>query len=325
MKVFAPDYYTSFQCLQGKCKHTCCAGWEIDIDNESLQRYRQLTGLFARRVKDNIIFSEDGSASFRLSADERCPFLNGEGLCEMILTLGEDALCQICTDHPRFRNEFSDRIEIGLGLCCEAAGDLILNWKTSVCLQELSDDERKEEVPEDEEAFFKLRKMLFKLIQDRGRTIKTRLLDLLQLVQVNVRELSGIQWVSFLLDLERLDDAWTQRLYDLKQSCRQKEDHLCSDTWEIAFEQLLVYLLYRHLSASVFDGDWQTYVVYCVFVMVLVRQLCVSQLEKMGSVSLKDLVEIARLYSSEIEYSDQNMDAILDRIRTICINGSNAR
>ena len=28
-----------------------------------------------------------------------------------------------------------------------------------------------------------------------------------------------------------------------------------------------------------------------------------------------DLVEIARLYSSEIEYSDENLDAILNRLR----------
>ena len=33
-----------------------------------------------------------------------------------------------------------------------------------------------------------------------------------------------------------------------------------------------------------------------------------------GCATLGDLVEIARLYSSEIEYSDENTCAILDRI-----------
>ena len=27
-----PDYYPEFRCSASACKHNCCIGWEIDID-----------------------------------------------------------------------------------------------------------------------------------------------------------------------------------------------------------------------------------------------------------------------------------------------------
>lgn len=65
-------------------------------------------------------------AHFRLDAEERCPLLNDCNLCEVLLHLGEDKMAQICTDHPRYYEWFSDGREDGLGLCCEAAAELIL-------------------------------------------------------------------------------------------------------------------------------------------------------------------------------------------------------
>ena len=35
MKIFAPDYYRDFKCSAGNCKHSCCIGWEIDIDEDT--------------------------------------------------------------------------------------------------------------------------------------------------------------------------------------------------------------------------------------------------------------------------------------------------
>ena len=34
MKTVAPDYYRDFHCKAGNCKHTCCAGWEIVLDED---------------------------------------------------------------------------------------------------------------------------------------------------------------------------------------------------------------------------------------------------------------------------------------------------
>ena len=124
--IYAPDYYPHFRCIADACRHSCCVGWEIDIDPDTRAAYAAVGGDIGAKLADEIDDSTD-PAHFRLTADERCPFLRNDGLCELILTLGEDSLCQICADHPRFRNFFSGRTELGLGLCCEAAGALILS------------------------------------------------------------------------------------------------------------------------------------------------------------------------------------------------------
>ena len=135
MKLIAPDYFPSFSCIAGACRHTCCAGWEIDIDEDTREYYRTVPGEIGKKLAENIDDSGE-IPCFRMAEGMRCPFLNRDNLCELVLTLGEESLGQICSDHPRFRNFFSDRTEIGLGLTCEAAGRLILFWPDPVTLTE---------------------------------------------------------------------------------------------------------------------------------------------------------------------------------------------
>ena len=35
-----PRYYSDFKCIADKCRHSCCVGWEIDVDERTLVRYR---------------------------------------------------------------------------------------------------------------------------------------------------------------------------------------------------------------------------------------------------------------------------------------------
>ena len=36
-----PDYYKEFKCIADRCEATCCAGWQIVVDEESLARYKK--------------------------------------------------------------------------------------------------------------------------------------------------------------------------------------------------------------------------------------------------------------------------------------------
>ena len=127
MLTVTPNYYNKFKCIANKCKHSCCIGWEIDIDDATLEKYNGLKSGFADILKSNIVYDE--TPHFKLDKHERCPFLNKQGLCDIIINEGEDMLCQICADHPRFRNYYDNVTEIGLGLACEAAAELILTSK----------------------------------------------------------------------------------------------------------------------------------------------------------------------------------------------------
>ena len=122
--LYAPRYYVAFQCKADRCSHSCCVGWEIDIDEEALALYRSLPGAIGKEIREAI--DETDAPHFRLGADERCPLLDGRGLCRIISTVGEGYLCDICREHPRFYNTVGGRLEGGLGASCEEAARLIL-------------------------------------------------------------------------------------------------------------------------------------------------------------------------------------------------------
>lgn len=117
----------------------------MEIDEESLERFSAYPDIMAK-----VETTED--THFRLLEEETCPFLLENGYCDMIVKYGEEMLCQTCTDHPRFRSFWSDRIEMGLGLVCEEAARIILSSPTPMKLVELEETpEEEEEMLEDEE------------------------------------------------------------------------------------------------------------------------------------------------------------------------------
>jgi len=305
MKLIAPERYRDFHCIAGACRHSCCIGWEIDIDADSLKRFQLIPGALGKRLKENIQISPEG-ACFRLQgAEERCPFLNSEGLCDLILELGEDALCQICADHPRFRSFFSGHTEIGLGLCCEAAGTLLLGDEAPMRLAVLEDNGAEEIIDPEEQPLLALRDELFGLIQDRSLPVEQRLSRLLP-----AESICWADWSAFLLTLERLDVRWA-RLLEALPSEPQKP---LSRALETPVEQLMCYLLYRHLPGALEDGDIKGRIRFAALMCQLVIRMC----RQNDYAVLAELVELARLYSSEIEYSEENTCAILDRIAQVC-------
>ena len=312
MKRFVPDYYPDFACIQGACRHSCCIGWEIDIDEASLARFRNTGGKIGDRLTRSIVYDGE-SAHFHLTEAERCPFLNDEGLCDMILELGEDSLCQICADHPRFRSFFSDREETGLGLCCEAAARLILQRRQPAEWVLIDDDGTEEALCEDEMELLQLRDELTAIAQNRQLDIDARIAKIMEtccLQDLNLR-FSGRK--DFLLSLERLDEAWTGRLEDL--NCSLRPSPLPDDPgYSIALEQLLVYLLWRHLPGALDDGDLRGRIAFALFIWQLLRDMISAAFEKRGYFEIEDAVELVRLCSSEIEYSDENISAILDKL-----------
>ena len=143
MLFVRPDFYDEFHCLASACRHSCCVGWEIDVDEESLRRYQGTGGEIGRALRENIAL--EPTPHFRLASGERCPFLREDGLCRLILALGEDSLCDICALHPRFFNDYPDREEAGLGLCCEEAARLLTAGEGHLRLVAWSDGEEEPE------------------------------------------------------------------------------------------------------------------------------------------------------------------------------------
>ncbi len=304
MKIYAPDYYKSFKCIADKCNHSCCIGWEIDIDDDTFKFYKSIDTDFGRKIMNNI--NQQGDCScFRLTQNERCPFLNKDNLCEIILNLGEDALCQICRDHPRFRSFYSDRIEIGLGLCCEEASRLILSQSSPFRLDAIETDDKPEVLTEDEIEFFKYRNIAFDILQDREFSVDERVENLKEFFKIEFNDKSIPQWCDFYLSLEILDEKWAELLNKLKTS---HQDTLPDETL-LYGENLICYFIYRHFSNALYDGNFKGWLSFAILGYEMLKALC-----QMKYNSFEDLVEYARLYSSEIEYSQENIDALINEL-----------
>ncbi|MGN0416872.1 flagellin lysine-N-methylase [Anaerostipes faecalis] len=327
MKYRVPDYYKDFSCIGSKCKNNCCIGWEIDIDDKTLKDYYQVEGEFGKRLHDNIIHED--SAYFKMDKKGRCAFLNKNNLCDIFTKLGENHLCQICTDHPRFYNEFADIKEIGIGLSCEVAADLILNQKEPVSFLETGNN-----LGNLEEMFiFYVRNKIFEILQNRKLDMSQRINLMLEftqkmqnyvnqgkhsldLIEINIQDNtqkhwkkassaeSWEQWKTILLNLEILDDTWKKLLMNTDS---QKNIQIN----DIFYEQLLVYFIYRHFMHAINDKNMIDKVKFAVISChIIARIIQENDLNNMGLIK----EDIPRLYSKEVEYSDENQEIIFDEI-----------
>ena len=58
MKEYVLNYYSKFKCVANLCKHTCCAGWEMDIDQTSLDSYKGEKSSYSSALKKGIDFKK---------------------------------------------------------------------------------------------------------------------------------------------------------------------------------------------------------------------------------------------------------------------------
>lgn len=99
MRYVKTDDYDSFVCLAGACPDTCCAGWEIVIDEHSLEAYGQRSqkgDAFAKRLARSVDWEE---SVFR-QTNRRCAFLEDNDLCALYTAMGPEALCDTCRNYP---------------------------------------------------------------------------------------------------------------------------------------------------------------------------------------------------------------------------------
>lgn len=128
MELTIPHYYRRFHCIASECPDTCCAGWEIVIDDRTLNRYRKIRGPLGKRVRASI----DWKKKIFRQKDGRCVFLNRDNLCDLCLEQGSGSLCRTCRLYPRHIEEFEDCRELSLSLSCMAAARIILGTEEKV-------------------------------------------------------------------------------------------------------------------------------------------------------------------------------------------------
>ncbi len=181
MEYRFPYYFEDFCCTAAECEDTCCAGWAIMIDDESLEKYEKMDGAFGNRLRNSIDWKE---GSF-LQYNKRCAFLNDDNLCDIHIEAGEGMLCDTCKNYPRHMEEYEGLREGSLSLSCIEAAKIILGCTEPVQFLNMEDETEDEEFEGfDYLLFTKLmdaRERIIKVLQNRSMDIMTRIGMVLEL------------------------------------------------------------------------------------------------------------------------------------------------
>ena len=176
MEIRVPHYYRKFQCTADKCPDTCCAGWQIVIDEKTLEKYHTYEGAFGNRLANSIDWRE---GVFKQYEDKRCAFLDENNLCDIYTEAGPEMFCRTCKSYPRHFEEFENVREISLAMSCPEAAKLILESKEPVNFLTV-EKKYKEDIYEDFDflLYSKLvdaREIIFEILQDRTKPVRERM------------------------------------------------------------------------------------------------------------------------------------------------------
>ena len=182
MEYTYPDYYRKFGCIGGECKDNCCAaGWQITIDEESLERYENMEGEIGVRLRNSIDWENGMFEQF----EHKCALLNERGLCDVYCDAGEDKMCVLCQRYPRQFEEFENLREVSLSVSCPEAARIVLEKRGRVGFYTETDDEEEEYEDFDYLMFTKLldiREVLFDVLHEKKGAVSCRLARLLDIV-----------------------------------------------------------------------------------------------------------------------------------------------
>lgn len=332
MIIEYPTYYKEFNCIASKCKSSCCsAGWEILIDKETSEFYKSIPGEFGDKLRSNIDFSNQ--VKFKLESNGRCPFLNDENLCDIYINLGQEHLCQICTDHPRFYECFKDRIECGLGVYCEEACRIILSQdkKFTTYTEKTSE---KFDCDYNEKIYKYIRGNRAKIIDylsNESINLNQRIADVLwfahtlqqnidssmlddeDIFKVTSVETKKIEPIfNYLLKLEQNDQNWFNYLTESLEIYKNNIEKF------IAFEKenpqiqkylknLSIYYIYRYFLRGIYSEDIISPVKFMAISIAVVKILLFSKWIKQGFINFSDCIYVIKKYAEEIECNDDNI------------------
>lgn len=310
MEIVKPKYFNSFKCVAGRCPDTCCAGWDVEIDDASAEKYKSETGCLKQYFDKHLTTDEDGYI-FSL-VDGRCPMLDENNLCRIQLENGETALCDTCQLFPRYFDDYGEIRETGLGLGCPEAARILLSPETDVELDRTvkSPDRIYNLLTEKREEFFtildnknfdlkmKLSAVLFSAAEFQSDIDKVDMLGDDSSVEFS-------ECINVLEKMEYISDKRKGRLISLSE---EKAIYHNSEKFAGDIVRLFKYYLMRYMMTACFDLDLLTKVKYGIFACIITERLY----DSVPELSFDERVRILYGYSKEVEYSQINLDILDD-------------
>lgn len=347
MKRTYPDYYDDFVCIADKCPQTCCAGWQIEIDEDALKRYRE-------KKIETVDFKHE---CFKQDKEKRCKNLNEKGLCKLILEHGEDILCNACRLFPRHIEEFENVREYSLSISCPEVAQYLLKRKEPVTYRTVEDDEPDTEEYDSEEqlVYIKLvplREVFFGIVLDRtlsfakkagrilaiAREFQNRTDDVLMgngdMDSVNVESVAAADYKPLEItssdryELFKVMKKWEYTGDEFKELLKMTEKALYKDRpqdeaslekemraslsaqgidWDIVTEQILHYFLYIYFCGSVYDEYYYGQAQLAVATCLHIKDFAMAHFKTHGTIIPEDVIYFTYLYARELEHSVPNV------------------
>lgn len=297
MKIVKPTFYKNFKCIAGDCPDSCCQGWEVDADSDSLEYYKTLDNSLEIKKRIDSVLSKDefDNTIFTLAPKKRCPFLNDENLCDMHIAIGGEHTPYTCRTFPRFIYDFGATREIGISFSCPVASDMMYKTESFDFETDINSD-----LPTlndiDAEKYFLLykgRAEAYKIAKDKNKSIRERLNDLLDLGVLLQEKLfpydeggDDIAFFDVFKNPELINPEWKEKVgnFSLKQ---------VSDTQ--SNENILMYFLYKYLMQAVYDDD-------------ALSKIKMAVLGVLINTYFGEDSWTVHLWSKETEHSQYNMD-----------------
>ena len=211
----------------------------------------------------------------------------------MILQLGEDSLCEICREHPRFYHETARGMEVGIGMSCEEACRVILggDYRSFVLLGDTP--AMQEDIPFD---IHPLRERAYEILSSPCSYAK-RIHALAAAFDITLAPDAQVR--AALASLEYLDCAHKELF-----AC-YASDSVMPAACEREAERVLAYLIFRHCSPSWDETEFRIALRFCM----TCERLLASAAQ---TTDASTLCSLARIFSEEIEYSEDNTQTLME-------------
>ena len=300
MLYVRPDYYDKFKCVADRCEATCCAGWQIVIDEAALLRYKSESGEYGETLRNRIDFAE---GVFVQDCHKRCAFLKENNLCEMYECLGEESLCVTCGNYPRHIEEFENLREITLTISCPEVARILLEQKESVKFTEEEIEDEEEEFEDFDPFFFSYledaRKIMIAILQNRELSVAVRV----ALVQKMAEEMQNIIEESDLFDLADVFDKYEEEA-NFVNAAREAERELTAFYENVEEEFCYSEAVFDRLYELEFlSDDWEEYLDKC-------RKILYGE----GIQAYHELQKKFKEYCMKARFDGVRMDIMLEQL-----------
>lgn len=302
MKTLKMSLFDEFKCIAASCKDSCCAaGWQIDIDSKTMQKYTFTNDEFIQSINQKIVHN-NGSHFFQNDDMHKCPYFRKDGLCDIVSKKGDKYLCDVCRTFPRIYNNYSTHTEELLSLTCEEAARLLLDSeKISFVYNGLNEIELNMN-----DAFVE-RKDIMTIIQDNSFTLAERIKTL--------KAQSEFYKVDFSPLIAERNFEWLRTDLSRYFSVCDFEFDLPLSLSSLQFENLFLYFLFGHYLKLSENFSKIAIIRFCLFSTLFcdwLANIYIKCDEKHKSDASVWKVNAIKEYCREIENSQKNLQILLN-------------